>query len=63
MRHHDLAIGGHADIELQRIHAHRERIGKGRQGVFRHQRPPAAMRLEIESHGPSCGEKTDRAEQ
>jgi len=51
VRNHDLAVCGHADVELQRVHAHRQRVGEGRQSVLRQQRPAAAMRLEIESHG------------
>ncbi|GAA0005810.1 hypothetical protein BRDID11002_58130 [Bradyrhizobium diazoefficiens] len=35
MRDDDRAIGGDADVELQCVHAHRQRVGEGRQGVFR----------------------------
>ncbi|MGY4349486.1 hypothetical protein ACVWXM_005979 [Bradyrhizobium sp. GM7.3] len=65
MRDDDFAVGGDADIELQRVHADRQRVGEGRKRVFRQQCPPAAMGLEvesrikcrIESHGRSRNEK------
>ena len=62
MRDDDLAIRGHADVELQRVHAHRQRVGEGRQGVFRQQRAPAAMRFEIKGHGLSRNENREHGQ-
>jgi len=62
VRDDDLAVGGDADVELQRIHAHRQCVGEGRQGVFRQQRAPAAVRLEIEGHGLSRNHDRDRSQ-
>src|SRR6201999_1860709 len=55
MRDDDLAVSRDADVELQRVDAHGERIGKGRQGIFRQKAAPAAMRLDIEGHTASEG--------
>ena len=56
-------VRGDANVEFQRIDAHGERIGKGRQGVFRQKAAPAAMRLDIESHIASHGRSCDETEE
>ncbi len=57
MRDHEHAVTGDADIELERIDAHRQRGGKGLQRVFRKQSTAAAMGLDVERHGRACEQK------
>ena len=63
MRDDDRGVPRNSDIQLQRVHAHRERVGKGRQRILGKQRPSATMRLDvqshnIQSHGLSVHQKT-----
>jgi hypothetical protein len=63
MGDNDPTIRGDADVEFQRVDAHGQCIGKGREGVLRQEGASAAMRLDIESHmashGRSCNETTE----
>ena len=48
MRDNDHAVLGDSQVEFERVHAHRQGIGKGLQRVLRAKRAPAAMRLDVE---------------
>jgi len=58
MRDHQHAVAGGSDIQLQRIDAHRERVGKGLQGIFGKQSAPTAVGFNIESHSLPMDETT-----
>jgi hypothetical protein len=65
----DHPILGDAHVELERVDAHRERIGKGLQRVLGKERPPAAVGFDVEGHRGSvrgdaqkCGEDREARE-
>jgi len=51
---HDHVIARDAHVELERVHAHRQRIRKRCQRVFRTQRASAAVGFDVEHDGISC---------
>src|SRR5579863_4528333 len=55
VRDHDDAVLGDPHVQFQRVHAHRQRIGEGLQGVLRTQRAAAAVRFHIEGSDPHAG--------
>src|SRR5205807_5216427 len=48
VRDNDHGVLGDSQVEFERVHAHRQGIGKGLQRVLRAKRAPAAMRLDVE---------------
>ncbi len=48
VRDDDRGVACDPDIQLQRVHAHRQRVGKGLQRVFGKQRPSAPVGFNIE---------------
>ncbi len=51
MGHHELLVGGDADVEFERVHADAQGALEGHHGVLRGQAARAAVALQVEAAG------------